>query len=242
MMAHIVCVAALIISVICASARAFTYDRLDKTDSMLLICDIEEGLYSVVHDQSPLTFRAKFLAHAAIGKMFDLPAVIAAVGTRGPNGPLVPEILALLPNATVIERPGEISPWDNPAIKSAIAATGKKQAIIAGIVTDVCVTSLALGLLQDGYSVFVHSDASGAFDVRSASDAKDRLRGAGVSVLSTFAVALELMRDWRSSPGQRELLPFFDEYLPQYGFLARNHDAAIRDGTLSGLNTTMWHL
>ena len=39
------------------------------------------------------------------------------------------------------------------------------------------------------------------------------LRDAGVQVLSMFAVALELMRDWRSTPGTPEMMPFFDTYV-----------------------------
>lgn len=77
------------------------------------------------------------------------------------------------------------------------------------------------------------------------------MRAAGVQILSMFAVACELMRDWRNTPGQVELLPFFDtyvpalslvatplisiltRYLPEYGFLTRAHDAAVLNGTLS---------
>ena len=59
-----------------------------------------------------------------------------------------------------------------------------------------------------------NSDASGTFDIKTAQDANDRMRGAGVQVLSMFAVALELMRDWRNTPGSKELLPFFDKYVP----------------------------
>ena len=70
--------------------------------------------------------------------------------------------------------------------------------------------STALAMKAANYSVFVHSDASGAFDEHSASNAKDRLRAAGVDVLSTFALALGLMRDWRGTPGAPEMLHFFD--------------------------------
>ena len=58
--------------------------------------------------------------------------------------------------------------------------------------------------------MYAHSDASGTFDVRTAQDANDRMRAAGVHVLSMFAVACELMRDWRSTPGAKEMMPFFD--------------------------------
>lgn len=135
------------------SVTSYTYDRLDKNDTLLLICDIEEGLYLMARDHHPVSFRTNFLAHAALGRIFTLPTVIASVGTSGsysvihlariltdyigPNGPIVPEILQFLPNATVFERPGEISPWDDPIFRHAVMATGKKQAVIAGIVTDV---------------------------------------------------------------------------------------------------------
>ena len=76
---------------------------------------------------------------------------------------------------------------------------------------QVCTTFLALSLRDEGYSVFANSDASGTFDVKTASDANDRMRDAGVHVLSMFAVALELMRDWRDTPGATEMLPFFDK-------------------------------
>ena len=75
----------------------------------------------------------------------------------------------------------------------------------------VCTAFLALSLKAEGYSVFANSDASGTFDVKTAQDANDRMRAAGIQVLSLFAVACELMRDWRNTPGQTELLPFFDK-------------------------------
>ncbi len=77
----------------------------------------------------------------------------------------------------------------------------------------VCTAFLALSLRDEGYSVFANSDASGTFDVKTANDANDRMRGAGVQVLSLFAISLELMRDWRNTPGAAEMLPFYDRYV-----------------------------
>lgn len=138
------------------------------------------------------------------------------------------------PTAPFIKRNGEVNAWDNTDFKAAVKATGKKQVILAGITTDVslfllaqrtsppeltlesqniqvCTAFLALSLRAEGYSVFANSDASGTFDVKTAQDANDRMRAAGIQVLSMFAIACELMRDWRSTPGQKEMLPFFDQ-------------------------------
>jgi len=68
-----------------------------------------------------------------------------------------------------------------------------------------------LSLVQEGYTVFANADASGAMSKRIADDANDRMRNAGVQVLSSFAIIGELFRDWRNTPGSKELFPFFDQ-------------------------------
>ena len=74
-----------------------------------------------------------------------------------------------------------------------------------------CTTFLALSLVQEGYTVFANTEASGTKSVGIANDANARMRAAGVHLLSMFAVVCELMRDWRNTPGSLELLPFFDQ-------------------------------
>jgi nicotinamidase-related amidase len=78
------------------------------------------------------------LAHAALGKLFDLPVVLSTSAQSGPNGPLPKAILDMYPDVPVVARQGEVDAWDNPEFRKAIEATGKKQVILAGITTDVC--------------------------------------------------------------------------------------------------------
>jgi len=56
----------------------------------------------------------------------------------GPNGPLPKEIIEMYPNAPLIRRNGEVNAWDNPDFRKAVEATGRKQVILGGIVTEVC--------------------------------------------------------------------------------------------------------
>ncbi|KAF9008246.1 Isochorismatase-like protein [Cyathus striatus] len=214
------------------AASAFNFTRIDKDDVMLLIVDHQVGLFQLVHDFGPDEYRNNILAHASIGKVFDIPTILTTSSETGPNGPLPKEITDMYPKAPFIKRQGEVNAWDNVDFRAAVRATGKKQVIMAGIVTDVCTTFLALSLVEEGYEVWANAEASGAQNKRIADDANDRMRAAGVQVMSMFSIMCDLMRDWRNTPGAVELLPYFDKFMASYGYLARGHAAAIDRGTV----------
>ena len=54
------------------------------------------------------------------------------------------------------------------------------------------------------------TEASGTLTRELAADANGRMAGAGVHLLGMFGIAMDLMRDWRSTPGAAEVLPFID--------------------------------
>jgi hypothetical protein len=91
-------------------------------------------------------------------------------------------------------------------------------------------TFCALSLRDAGYAVWANHEASGTTSIDIREQANDRMREAGVHVVSYFAVVCELMRDWRASPGAKELLPVLDRYLPAYGMVVRGHLAAMKNG------------
>jgi nicotinamidase-related amidase len=79
-------------------------------------------------------------------KFFKLPTILTTSFEDGPNGPLMPEIKALFPDAPYIARPGQINAWDNQDFVDAVKATGKKQLLIAGVVTEgLCGLSSPMG-------------------------------------------------------------------------------------------------
>jgi nicotinamidase-related amidase len=116
-----------------------------------LVIDHQVGLATVVRDYSTNDFRNNMLAHAAIGKAFDIPVVLTTSSDEGPNGQMLKEILDMYPNTTVVRRQGEVNAWDNEEFRNAVKATGKKQLIVGGIVTEVCMSlySYFCGLLED---------------------------------------------------------------------------------------------
>jgi nicotinamidase-related amidase len=141
----------------------------------------------------------------------------------GPNGPLVPELKELFPDAPYIARPGNINAWDN---EDFVKATGKKQLLIAGIVTEVCVAFPALSAIEEGYEVFVVTDASGTFNQTTRVAAWLRMQAAGAPLMTWFGVACELHRDWRNDV--EGLGTLFSNHLTSYRCLIYSHLGATR--------------
>jgi nicotinamidase-related amidase len=164
---------------------------------MVLFVDHQSGLISLVQDFSPGEFKNNVLALANVAKFFKLPTVLTTSFEDGPNGPLVPELKEMFPEAPFIPRPGQINAWDNEEFVKAIKDAGRQQLIIAGIVTDVCVAFPTLSALAEGYDVFVVTDASGTFNESVRQAAWVRMANAGAQLMNWFSVACELHRDWR---------------------------------------------
>ncbi|WP_193074305.1 isochorismate family cysteine hydrolase YcaC [Pseudomonas sp. FME51] len=202
---------------------ALEYKRLDKDDVALLMVDHQAGLLSLVRDFSPDEFKNNVLALADIAKFFNIPTILTTSFEEGPNGPMVPEIKAAFPDAPYFARPGQINAWDNDDFVNAVKATGKKQLLIAGVVTEVCVAFPALSAIEEGFDVFVVTDASGTFNSVTRDGAWMRMQAAGVQLLNWFAVAGELHRDWRNDiEGFGGILA---NHLPHYSNLMQSFTA-----------------
>ena len=203
------------------------YNRLDKDNAAVLLVDHQAGLLSLVRDIDPDKFKNNVLALADLAKFFNLPTILTTSFETGPNGPLVPELKEMFPDAPYIARPGQINAWDNEDFVKAIKATGKKQLIIAGVVTEVCVAFPALAAIEEGFDVFVVTDASGTFNQISRDSAWQRMTAAGAQLMNWFAVACELHRDWRNDV--EGLAKICSDHIPDYRNLMTSY-AALTSG------------
>ncbi|KAK6207250.1 hypothetical protein LQW54_007334 [Pestalotiopsis sp. IQ-011] len=187
-------------------ARAFTYERLDKNDTLLLILGQQEGLYQLARDFDPAVFRNSMYAHAEPGRVFFLPVVLSSSAGTGAQRAAAGRV----PNRGLPGRRGR-------------AHHDGRVRHVPGPVP----------LREAGYAVWANVEASGTTAAALVRDASsDRVRAASVHVVSYFDIVCELMRDWRDAPGAAEIYPVLDKYYPVYGALARAHRAAVQDGTI----------
>ncbi|CAN5373578.1 isochorismate family cysteine hydrolase YcaC [soil metagenome] len=200
--------------------------RLSAKDAVMLLVDHQTGLLSLVQDYGPDEFKNNVLALADTAKFFKLPTILTTSFESGPNGVILPELKALFPDAPFIARPGQINAWDNEDFVKAIKATGRKQLIIAGVVTDVCVAFPTLEALKEGFEVFVVVDASGTFNKSVRDAALMRMAQAGAVMTNWFAVACELQRDWRND--MEGLATLLGNRLPAYKNLITSFQALTK--------------
>lgn len=197
-------------------------ERLTPENTVFAFIDHQTGLMNLVENTTAVTFKNYVIALAKTAKIHGVPVVITTSAESGPNGPYIPEVLEIFPDAPVISRPGQINAWDNPDFVRAIEATGRKKIVMSGITTDVCVAFATLSALDAGYEVYVVVDASGSMnaDVQNASIL--RMADAGAIIGTWFAISCELLSDWRNPAGAASARLFI-EHMPGYAEIYNSH-------------------
>ena len=175
-------------------------ERLTPDNAALVMIDHQTGLLVGCRDQDFGLLKTNILGLCRMAAVLDLPSVITASVPKGPNGPVMPEILDIL-GSEVVERKGEINAWDSPEFREVLDKTGRKKLIMAGIVTDVCLLFPAISAVAEGYDVYAVIDASGTWSKTVQEAAMHRMSQAGVKVSTWASVLAEIMNDWRSEKG-----------------------------------------
>jgi nicotinamidase-related amidase len=93
----------------------------------MLFIDHQAAIMTGVGDIDPVRFRNNVIALAKIAKLHNLPAVLSDNMPEGFAGPILPELVEILPDAPPIHRTGPINAWDDPAFVKAVAATGRRK-------------------------------------------------------------------------------------------------------------------
>ncbi len=172
-----------------------TLNLLTPDDCALLLVDPQAGLAFGVGSQDRQTLRDHLVALARTATVFGLPVVVSTSATKVYSGPVMPVVQEALPGVTPIDR-RNMNAWEDEAVRSAVIATGRKRIIIAGLLTEACVSFPALSAVEEGYEVFVVGDACGGLTRDSHELALRRLEASGVQLTSWIQLLLELQRDW----------------------------------------------
>jgi nicotinamidase-related amidase len=143
---------------------------------------------------------------ARLGDEMDISLVISSTReTLEFLGTNFAEIQQAAPKAyeNRIRRGGTLDAFDDPAFVAAVAATGNRNLVLAGLLTDVCLFHSAVSAVNAGYNVLLVADACATSTTLGDTVTYDRLRSLGVQAVTTYGILFELFPDLGTPEGQR---------------------------------------
>lgn len=185
-------------------------------NAALLLIDHQVGTMQLIKNLPLDEVRAKTLALAKAARILGLPVVLTSSQEDRLQGPLMPELAEILPEAFAarIKRAGIVNAWNDPAFKAAVEATGRRQLIMGGVTTDVCLIYPSISAVEEGYQVQAVLDISGSPFELSEYTARSRMAQAGVTFTATNTIIAELAQDWSTPHGSQLIQLLFAEVLP----------------------------
>ena len=164
-------------------------------------------------DRDLIEANTRALARTAVE--LGMPIVFTSSMEDQMQGPLMPVLEEIAPEAFAsrIRRPGVVNCWDDPAFADACRNTGRKNLIMAGITTDVCLAPPAIRAASEGFNVTGVVDASGSPTALTDEMAFRRMERAGVELTTTSALMSELAVNWASEDGQKVIQILGEEIL-----------------------------
>jgi len=158
--------------------------------SLLLLIDLQKKLAPAIHNNAEVEQHCRWLVEVA--RELAVPVLATEQYPQG-LGVTVPSLLALLKSEEILEKI-HFSAHKEPHIQAAVADSGRRQIVLCGTETHVCVLQTALDFISAGYQVFVVAEACGSRRDSDKQLALARLQQAGAVIVSREMVAFEWLQ------------------------------------------------
>ena len=164
---------------------------LNIEDSIVMIIDVQEKLLNAVFNKASLEKKATTIANTA--KILGIPVIVTEQYPKG-LGATVETLKEVLPENTQYFEKTAFSALENNDVLEALKNSGKKQVVIFGIETHICVSQTTNALIQDGFEVSVIRDACGSRSELEYSAGLERMKDNGAHVLTTEIALFEWLK------------------------------------------------
>ncbi|PZQ64417.1 MAG: hydrolase [Phenylobacterium zucineum] len=168
---------------------------LDPANHALVLIDFQSQMAFATKsiDATLLRNNAALVANAAAS--FKVPTILTTVAEKSFSGPMFDEITAAFPGQKLLDRTS-MNTWEDAAVIDEVNRIGKDRLVFAGLWTSVCIVGPVLSALEQGYDVYVITDASGDITEEAHERAVQRMIQAGAKPITALQYLLELQRDW----------------------------------------------
>ncbi len=173
-----------------------------SSDSCLIVIDMQERLVPAMQAPARTLKNARLLI--SVARELDIPVLLTEQYPKG-LGRTVKEIASVSEGLPVLEKM-HFSCMEDEGFADAFRKLGRKQAVVAGMEAHICVMQTAVNLMDEGYEVFVVTDATSSRTLESEKACLDRLSSCGAGIVTTEMVVFE----WLGRAGTdafKKLLP-----------------------------------
>jgi nicotinamidase-related amidase len=171
---------------------------LSPKDHTLILIDFQSQMAFATHSIDAVSLRnnAALVAHAAAG--FEVSTILTTVAEKSFSGPMFEEITQAFPKQELLDRTS-MNTWEDANVIKQVNAIGKNRLVLAGLWTSVCIVGPTLSALDQGFEVYVVTDACGDVSAEAHERAVERMVQAGARPMTSLQYILELQRDWARS-------------------------------------------
>jgi len=193
-------------------------ELLSPGNHVLVLIDYESQMAFPVTSQSVDQLRNNTALVAGASKIFTVATIVTTVAEKSFSGPVFPEIEQFYPQKTsnYIDRT-TMNSWEDINAYKAIISKGKKKIVFSGLWTSVCIVGPVLSAVNDGYEVYVITDASGDVSKEAHEIAVTRMVQAGAKPITSLQYLLELQRDWARQETYKAVTDLVKKYGGAYG-------------------------
>jgi nicotinamidase-related amidase len=189
---------------------------LTPDNCVVAIIDLQPQMLFGVANFDRQTIINNNVALSKAAKIFDVPVVLSTVETKSFSGNMWPQIQAIFPNQTPIER-SSMNSWDDKNFVAAIEKNGKKKIVLTGLWTETCVALPTVQAIHDNYEVYVVEDCCGDVSQLSHDNAMKRVIQAGAKPVTALSVMLEWQRDWAEKDTYDAIMDIVKTHFGAYG-------------------------
>jgi len=194
-----------------APAKSGLDALLSPEKSIVILIDHQPFQFANLHSHDPGLIQNNVVALAKAAKTFNVPTILTTVlEERG--GYLIKALQDVFPDQKPINRTF-INTWEDKKVVDVVKKSGRKQLVIAGLYTEICLAMPVIQALGEGYDVFAVTDASGGVTAEAHDMAVRRMARAGAVPVTWMVVAAEWQRDW----AREETVPGIAEILTAHG-------------------------
>jgi nicotinamidase-related amidase len=189
---------------------------LSPHDSVVMLVDHQPQMFfgTTNADRGEIINATVGLAKAA--KVFDVPVVLTTVASKTFSGPLLAPLAEQFPDKQPIDRT-TMNCWEDQRVVDAVKATGRPKIVMAGLWTEVCISLASLSATDQGYKVYVPTDACGGVSVDAHNNAILRMTQQGIVPTTWLTTMLEWQRDWGRTETYEPVMDVVMQHAGAYG-------------------------